>query len=138
MLQVRDRSVSIIVLCCIALHLWWAATISFDSSGIGGTGIEAIYRWFGSSLVTWLLFVAVMAIAAMFIRAPWWIVLFLIPQEITLMMSASGALSAIWLSQFADGVVRSRAFISNDQAWTIIGAVGHTLAIIAHARNRAM
>lgn len=135
MLQIKDRSVSIMVLCCIALHLWWAIVISFDQSGIGGTGIEALYRWLGGALVPWLFLVAILAAVASIVRGHWWIALLLIPQEITLMASASGAANAIWLSQFADGVFRSRSFIANDQAWTIIGAIGHTLAIVAIANN---
>ncbi len=125
------------VLYCIALHVWWATVLIIDGSGVGATAVSALHGWFGTALPGVLLSVAVMAFIALFLREPGWIVLFLIPQEIILIFSASGAISAIWLSQFADGVVRSRGFIANDVALNILAAVFYTVAVIAHARKRA-
>jgi hypothetical protein len=45
------------------------------------------------------------------------------------MMSAAGAIEAMWLGQFADGVLRPTAFIAADQMYTVLAALGHTVAI---------
>ncbi len=65
-----------------------------------------------------------------------WVVVLLLPQQILLMMGVSGAIEAIWLSQFADGVLRPRAFIAADQINSVLAAIGHTVAIISHALNK--
>ncbi len=57
------------------------------------------------------------------------------PQQILLMMSAAGAVESMWLGQFADGVLRPHTFIIADQIYSILAAIGHTVAIIMHARR---
>jgi hypothetical protein len=57
-------------------------------------------------------------------------ILYLIPQQIIMMLSAYESSQAIILSQYADGVIRSRAFIFADQMATIMAAIVHTVAII--------
>lgn len=54
----------------------------------------------------------------------------IIPQQLLLMKSASGAIICILRSQFADGVDRPWAFIAADQSPAIIMAVLHTFALI--------
>lgn len=135
----RDRPVSIMVLYCVVLHLWWMLMVSIDSAAINATGVNALFRVFTDRqlLAAALGGVSVLAVAGMFMRPPW-VVWCLMPQQFMLLMSASGAISAIWSSQFADGVVRPRGFIAADQFYIIIAALGHTLAVIAHARRRGI
>lgn len=78
---------------------------------------------------------ATLALIGLFVR-PIWFILLLTPQQLLLTMSATGAIEAIWISQFADGVVRSRAFLAADQSYSIIVAIGHTAAIASHAWGR--
>jgi len=52
------------------------------------------------------------------------------------MMSAAGAIEAIFISQYADGVLRPWAFIAADQVYSIIAALGHTLAMALFVLRR--
>jgi hypothetical protein len=136
MLVLRGHPVSIMVMFAIALHLWWALMIALDPSALNATGLSSLYRYIHSPqlLVLVVAGAALMAVAGMFARAPWMVML-LLPQQVLLMMSAAGVIEAIWLAQFADGVVRPRAFIAADQMYSVLAAVGHTLAIISRAIN---
>lgn len=54
----------------------------------------------------------------------------ILPQQLVLVYSAIGALEAMVLSTFADGVIRPREFIVADQAPAIFLAAFHTAAIV--------
>jgi hypothetical protein len=54
----------------------------------------------------------------------------LLPQQVILIMAAGSAIEAIFQSHFADGVIRSRAFIVADQSVYILLAFFYTMAII--------
>lgn len=138
MLTVHERPVSIMVMFAIALHLWWVLMILIDQSALNATGLASLHQYVSSPLflATILGLSALMAVAALFVRTPPWILMLLLPQQIILMMSATGAVEAMWLAQFADGVIRPRAFIAADQMYSVLAAIGHTTAIIAHAVRR--
>ena len=74
--------------------------------------------------------ISLLAIGALFLHFPWNAV-FLIPQQSLLLVSAAGAITAMVLSQFADGVVRPRAFIAADQMHIVLAALGHGAAIVS-------
>ena len=62
--------------------------------------------------------------------------LVVLPQQFLLMFSAVGACVAIYHSQFADGVVRPRAFLAADQCPAIFLAIFHTCALVdLHVRR---
>lgn len=130
------RPISIMVLFAIALHIWWAAILIFDSSALHVNAIDALYRYISSLplLIAVIICAATMATVGLFTKIPW-VLFFLIPQQALLMMSAAGAVESIYLGQFADGVLRPRAFIAADQFYSVLAACGHTIAIIAHARR---
>lgn len=139
MIPMRNRHLSIMVLFAIALHYVWAVSLYVDSESMNATALYAIQKWIGhfgqhATLVA-LPIVATVALFGLFVR-PMWFVIFLIPQQILLTMSAVGALEAIWISQFADGVVRSRGFLVADQSYSILASIGHTAAIFFHAWGR--
>lgn len=138
MIRTGKRLISIMVLYAIALHLTWAVLVANDASAVNATAVNALFKYVHDpSMVAWILVGAAgCATVGLFTRVPW-IVLLLIPQQIILMMSAAGAVEAIWLAQFADGVIRSRAFLAADQCYSIWAAIGHTIAIVAHARTVA-
>ena len=139
MLIVRGRQVSIMVLFAIALHLWWTLMILVDQSALNATGLSSLYRYIhpASLLAGVVGGAAVMAFVGLFVRRYPWLIILLIPQQALLMMSAIGALDAMWLAQFADGVLRPRAFIAADQMYSVLAAIGHTMAIIARAMDRS-
>jgi hypothetical protein len=136
MMVFHNRPISIMVLFAIALHLAWAALLIFDSSPLSVNAIDALYRYIHPAplLIFVIMGAAMMALIGLFTELPW--VLFcLIPQQALLMMSAAGAIESMWLGQFADGVLRPHAFIAADQFYSVLAALGHTVAIIAHARR---
>ncbi len=122
----------IIILYCILLHLSWAGIVYWDHDATGATAVNALFRIFGSieALIVALITTSVLAIVALFTRVPWAVVL-LSPQQSLLLISASGAIGAMVLSMFADGVIRPRAFIIADQMHIVLAAVGHAFAIVA-------
>ena len=129
----RTRPMSIMVLFSVALHLVWAMLIIADTSAMDATAIASVHRWIDYPwIILALISVASLAIIGLAAGSPWFVLL-LIPQQILLTMSAVGAIEAIWISQFADGVIRSRAFITADQVYSILTAIGHTAAIVMHA-----
>lgn len=134
MLTIKSHPVSIMVMCAIGLHLAWAVAIFCDDAALGATGINALHRYVMSPnlLAGMIVACAMLAFLAVLTQRPW-IVLLLLPQQVLLMISALGAIDAIWLAQFADGVFRPRAFIFVDQIIYVIAAGGHTAAVIAHA-----
>lgn len=134
MLVYQDRSFSIMIMFAIALHYAWAAILVSDSSALEITALTSMNRNLGMPwLVVVLLTAATMAVSSLVTRISGvWFVLLLIPQQLILMTSAESAIEAIWLSQFADGVVRSRAFLAADQCYSILAMIGHTVAIVAH------
>lgn len=134
MIEHKRRHISIMVLYAVALHLWWSLLIMFDRATLGATGPSALNKWIHSPgmLALVIAFAAICAVIALFTDRPW-ILLLLLPQQILLMAVAAGAVEAMWLAQFADGVLRPRAFIAADQAPSVFGAVGHTVAMILQA-----
>ena len=58
------------------------------------------------------------------------LLLFYLPQQILLFMSATNAMRAVILQQFADGVIRGWAFILADQLTAVLFAVFHTIALL--------
>lgn len=138
MIMFHERLISIMVLYAIALHICWVAIILLDDSAVGATALSALHKYIPDPL--WLAvsigLAAMLAVFGLYTHVPW-IVVLLLPQQLLLIASAAGSFEAIYLSQYADGVVRSRAFIAADQIYSIIAMLGHTAAIIAHAKRLA-
>lgn len=137
MLKVKDRPISIMVIYCCILHLEWAALLFIDPAAAGATPVSALHRFVGSIgfLQFTLILASALALTGLSVKSPWG-VLYLIPQQCLLMISAVGALRAIYLGQFADGVLRPYAFIAADQLHIVLAALGHATAIIVHARTK--
>lgn len=142
----RNRPISIMVMYAISLHVIWAGLLALDGSIIGTTAIAGINHYivasylvpfFGFRLPLLILSIAgtaVLASIGIYTQRPW-VVLFLLPQQVLLMMSAAGAIESMWLSQYADGTFRPFPFIAADQINSVLAAIGHTIAIVAHARR---
>lgn len=129
----RQRYVSVMILSAVVLHFLWAGCVFYSDDALGPTGVAALARYIPAVILPWsILTAAVLALVALSLR-PAWFLLMLMPQQILLLMSASGAIEAIWLGQFADGVVRSRVFLLADQFYSILVCIGHTTAIALHA-----
>jgi len=63
-------------------------------------------------------------------------VMLLTPQQILLGISAAGALRAMILGHFADGVARPHTFLIADQSPAILALMIHTATILYLARSR--
>lgn len=120
----------------VVLHLVWGTCILVDAAATNATAVHAVYQYVHPPIALALTFytVAILAAIGLATKSPW-IVLLLLPQQLILMMSASGAIDAMWLAQFADGVIRPRSFLIADQLYSVLLAVGHTIAISLHAKR---
>lgn len=131
--RTRNLTVSIMVLYAVALHLAWGVFLLIDDVATNATAVHALFRYIHPPelLSAVVVGAAIAALLAMFSHAPLFVAM-LLPQQALLMMSAAGAIEAIWLGQFADGVIRPHAFIAADQFNSVLAAIGHTAAIVLH------
>ena len=130
----RDYDVPIIILYALLLHLGWAYLITSNLMALNATGLNSLYRLIPhpTLLVIILVCASILAGTSLATRKAW-LVLLIIPQQILLMFSAAGAIEAMYLGQFADGIHRSRQFIEADQFALVSAAGWHTIGVIAHA-----
>lgn len=136
MIEIRKYHLSTMVLCAVSLHLSWAGFLFMDATAVNATAVHALFRYiFPVGLLIWVLGCASVTafVGLMFIRTSQWLAILLLPQLILLWMSAAGAIQAIFISQFADGVVRPRAMIAADQWISVLVAFWYTIAIILHS-----
>ena len=124
-----------------AQHLTWGVAIFSDESAMFCTPISHTVKLFGSPLVLAMVYIVAGILGLVSCFAPWerWLakpldrlfcVWCVLPQQMMLLMSAWGEGTAIWNSQFADGVVRAREFIGADQCLGIYFAIAHGLALL--------
>lgn len=60
---------------------------------------------------------------------------FLMPQQLALGISSYGALRAMWLGAFADGVLRPSEFLVADQIYMVLLMLFHMIAVITLSRE---
>lgn len=119
-----------IILIAIVQQYVWATSIALDSSAVGTTAASVPALFLGRDWLVIVLFVtATLAVAGFHFPKKLWNVFALLPQQALLFMSAAGALEAVRISSFADGVERSRAFLLVDQCPAILIAFFHMWAI---------
>jgi hypothetical protein len=120
----------LIIWYAIILHFVWAITLAFSPTAGYATAVHTMLEFIS---VPWAItlygVVAFMATIGLYCRHGFGRVIALLPQQFVLMVSAGGALWAMYLGQFADGVQRSHEFLIADQSPAVIGAILHTVAI---------
>ena len=121
------------ILYAIILHICWATSALFDAAAYNGTAFSLVAVTFGWVTPFVLYSVAASAFAAFFVRNATLGLLLQSPQQYVLALSAIAVSFAVWSSHFADGVIRSRAFIFADQVPAILAFCGHTVAIMQMA-----
>ncbi len=138
MIRIRQRTFPLIVLYAVALHTAWAACGWADVSAFNGTALHGIFNVFGSTTPLACLTAAGLAMASLIgvSRNPVHGFMLMMPQQCLLLLSAISAVVAIGDSQFADGIIRSRAFIASDQLPAVLGAALHTVAMVRYALNK--
>jgi hypothetical protein len=121
---------SIVIWYAIVLHLIWAVALYYDESVRGVTAIYELSGWFPPPYTKWALAsVAIMAIAGIYSHGMAAVALML-PQQAVLVLGAMGAIEAMYLGSYADGVLRPQAFLIADQMPAVLAAIGHTIAIV--------
>lgn len=119
-----------------ALHIVWSVCIWVNPASAMVTSVSAVVKLFDYPSNAAVLFIVATAIS---LGALWfkfrmrW--LLLIPQQVVLLISAAGALSAMWVGHFSDGVARPSSFIVADQMYAVLTAIAYTVALILHARS---
>jgi len=130
-------SAPMMVLYAAILHLVWATTFYINEAAGNGTGLHAVSLLVPvAGLLPLLILASIAALIGAFFNFPGSHYL-LLPQQVLLLISATGAITAMWLGHFADGVERSHAFIIADQAYVVLTAVSHTLALVFYYFSKA-
>lgn len=137
MIKVGNHAMSVMVMYVVFLHLSWSLIIWLDPVALHITSIHALYVVVHTpnTLANILMITAIAATLGMVSRNLWALLL-VVPQQIILFMTAAGAVTAMYLGQFPDGVVRPHAFMIADQIHSVIAAVCHTVALIGHVIYR--
>ncbi len=139
-----ERRFPLIVAVAIALHLIWAMGLLIDPRSHFATAVHAMMLVTDNTNVAALVLFTVAAMAWLGIKwhrdtryASGRVIktLLFLPQQCVLIMSATGAASAILASSFADGIIRPMWFIAVDQMPVILIMVGNFLAITYFARE---
>lgn len=121
---------NLIVVYAIILHLVWAVSLWASPTTANATAVHTLLQFLSiPQAIAVYLSVACLAIIGLIYRENLWKPLFLLPQQFVLIVSAGGALWAMWIGQFADGIQRSHEFLIADQSPAVIAALLHTYAI---------
>lgn len=116
-------------------HLFWSVALIFSDRALLATPVSGLSVLGPRPVIVALLGLSAMGSAfALLVRA-WWVMWFLIPQQVLLGLSVGTAMQAVAHQQYADGVLRPWAFIASDQAPTIILGFVHLVAIVLFAEQ---
>lgn len=115
----------------ICLHWLWGVLLLSSPTPLEITAIAAsAHLGLASASHLGILYLTVAFLALLGLAAPRGInVIMLIPQQIILVISAFGAIRAMALGTFADGVLRPVPFLIADQAPAVLAAFFHILAV---------
>ena len=106
--------------------------LSFSEQADSVSNTAVILDLFGRPLSVSLLVLCALgaALACMGkVRSLPWLVLCLWPQQALQTFAALGALKAIWLGAYADGLIRPSIYIFQDQMPFVWFVVGHALGV---------
>ena len=123
------------IIYAIVLHFTWGICIFIDPvSAIWPTSVNTLAFLFGGAYqtATASVIASLMAIASFWFsrRGKLGVAVYLcIPQQLIMIVSFIGAISAVYSSSFADGVVRPSMFIMADQLPSLIAMPLHTMAL---------
>lgn len=136
--RIRTVIINPISVCiAIALHLVWTVGLYMEPSAINATGLHTMLTIAHSPRTAAIIFgmVAFLACMGLFVRRRWLSVCLLLPQQAALWVSVVGAVSAMMLGEFADGIQRAHWFLIVDQVPIVLIALGHTMALLTLAES---
>ena len=121
-----------VVACVIAMQFIWALGLAIDPSSQNATAVFALMAIARDPIaVSHILIISTLLATVGFLSSNFIIkVLFLIPQQVLLTISAVGCFNAMYNSAFADGVERTRWFIILDQSPVMLFWIGHTIVLV--------
>lgn len=118
----------------VLLHLTWAMLLLFSEAPKNVTAVSALAELFPDSRGLIIVLIAVAGCATYgILRRNGTVgarVALLLPQQIALAISAIGAVQAMILARFPDGVERSHAFLIADQMPAILALLIHSATIV--------
>ena len=127
----------------VALHLLWGLAILSDPSAVRTTPTYLLGQLVPNTTLLAMVLLCSSWLAAQVVTEPVLQpkhVLFLIPQQVLMLVAAAGALGRILVGAYADGVLRSNQFLLVDQAPNVIAAVLQTWllcsVLLMHIRGR--
>jgi hypothetical protein len=121
----------------VLLHTLWACLLLASNKPYGATPLH-VYRSVPRLLMAGVLLTASVLAAWAVIRhqRSWQTLAALLPQQAILTVSAAGAVAAVVVAHYGDGVIRPREFILADQAPVMLAFLLHTAAVVEmHARR---
>lgn len=121
-----------IILLAIIQQYIGAFSILVNADAYDATNLQILHHIVPVHVALLLIMVVVPTIAAVGFMAEKKVttLLCLVPQQLLLYLSAGSGIRAIVLGQYADGTMRSHAFIAADQGLTVFLAVFHTWAMM--------
>jgi len=136
MIKIGTKQYSLMIVYAIALHYLIGIALFTDPAAVNATGVAIFETLFdfapvGIAMLSWV--VASLALVSLLMPLGRWSIALMLPQQFMLMISAYGALTAMVIGQYGDGVERPKMFIMADQMPQILAAVFHTLAMIGRA-----
>ncbi len=125
------RSSHLVIWYAICLHWIWGTLLLMSPTPLWVTGIATIPSLgFVDASTVGAFYLAIAFMALMGLAAPKYVgTIFLLPQQIVLVLSAYGAIHAMHTGAFADGVIRSTPFIIADQLPAVLLAVFHIISV---------
>lgn len=127
-----------IILIAITQQYIWATMLLLNHETMNITAIDVMAKLLPPIVIAIILIcVATLAIFSFSFKRRMLNLLGLLPQQFMLFLSAGGALQAMLLGRFADGIERSHAFLVADQCSAILIALFHTWAIFLILRYGA-
>lgn len=119
----------------LALHLIWAVLLLGWPDNIDVTALDTHRELISND---WVLAAAFITASSLVIvgtfyppHTPLPLAVYILPQQYLVCVSAAGALHAMWIGRFADGVERGTPFLIADQVWTVLVALLHTWVVAA-------
>jgi hypothetical protein len=126
-----------VVICVVTtIHIVWAIGLLVNPASHYATAVHALVLTATHPGFAATALVCVSCLALLGLRLGpkwWWLIVF---QQMILVMSAVGCINAMYLSQFADGVIRDRWFLIVDQVAIVALAAGHSISLyLFHGRD---
>lgn len=108
-------------------------TLLYTQAVVDCIPVHELVMWLGTREFTGAILVFSLPIATFAVYAPMqliWRLLLLFPQVVITFIYAVGAAKAIYLSSYADGILRSREFILDDQLPLFLILYFHTVSVL--------